>query len=42
MELNFEVPEMQKWNIPLGRSQIGDEKNGITSSYHVYFRSYGH
>ena len=28
MELNFEVPEMQKWNIPTDRAQWIDEKNG--------------
>ena len=29
MELNFEVLEMQKWNIPTDRTQRVDEKNGV-------------
>ena len=29
MELNFEGPEMQKWNIPTATDQRVDEKNGV-------------
>ena len=29
MEFNFEVLEMQKWNIPTDRTQRVDEKNGV-------------
>ena len=29
MELNFEGPEMQKWNIPTATAQRVDEKNGV-------------
>ena len=29
IELNFEGPEMQKWNIPTHRVQRVDEKNGV-------------
>ena len=29
MELNFEGLEMQKWNIPMDRSQRIEEKNGV-------------
>ena len=29
MELNFEDLEMQKWNIPMDRTQRVDEKNGV-------------
>ena len=29
MKLNFEVLEMQKWNIPMDRAQRVDEKNGV-------------
>ena len=28
MELNFEGPEVQKWNIPTATAQRVDEKNG--------------
>ena len=30
-ELNFEGPEMQKWNIPTDTAQRVDEKNGVIS-----------
>ena len=29
MESNFEVLEMQKWNLPANRVQSIDEKNGV-------------
>ena len=29
MELNFEGPEMQKWNLPIHTAQRVDEKNGV-------------
>ena len=29
IELNFEGPEMQKWNISTNRVQRVDEKNGV-------------
>ena len=29
MELNFEGLEMQKWNVPMDRARIVDEKNGV-------------
>ena len=29
MELNFEGPEMQKWNIPTDRAGTAEEKNGV-------------
>ena len=43
MELNFEGLEMQKLNIPMGRSQRADEKKGgYLLSYDVYSQYYGH
>ena len=32
MELNFEGPEMQNWNIPTDTAQRVDEKNGVICS----------
>ena len=29
MGLNFEVLQIQKWNIPTDRAEIVDEKNGV-------------
>ena len=29
LELNFEGPQMQKWNVPTDRAQEVDEKNGV-------------
>ena len=29
MELNFEGPKIQKWNIPTDRAWKVDEKNGV-------------
>ena len=31
IELKFDGTEMQKWNIPMDRSQKADEKNGVIS-----------
>ena len=43
MELNFEVLEVEKWNILTDKAQQLDEKNCIhLSIYHVYSQSYGH
>ena len=43
MKLNFESHEMQKLNIPMGRSQRADEKKGgYLLSYDVYSQCYGH
>ena len=39
MKLNFEDPEMQKWNIPTDTAQTVDEKNGVICSAIMF---YGH
>ena len=36
MELNFEVLEMQKWNIPMVRAPRVYEKNGIISLFIMF------
>ena len=36
IELNFEVLEMQKWNIPTDKAQNVDEKNGVLWLYIMF------